>query len=74
MFFFKLKFLGEGPRICIGLRFALMTTKLALVKLLREFEFGKCDKTLIPMKYSVKSLVLSPDNEELFLRCKRRQL
>jgi hypothetical protein len=48
----------------------MMVTKIALVKLIEEFEFGKSLKTLIPMKYSVKSLVLSPDNEELFLNVK----
>lgn len=64
---------GEGPRICIGLRFALMTTKLALIKLLKEFEFDKFEKTLIPMKYSVKSLVLAPHNDELFLRVQTRK-
>lgn len=62
--------LGEGPRICIGIRFALMVTKIALVKLLTKFEFEKCQKTLVPMKYSVKSFVLAPENEEIFLNVK----
>lgn len=64
---------GEGPRICIGLRFALMTSKLALIKLLKEFEFDIFEKTLFPMKYSVKSLVLAPHNDELFLRVQKRE-
>lgn len=64
-------FTGEGPRICIGLRFALISIKIALVKLLSQFEFDKSQKTLIPMKYSNKCLVLSPDNEELYLKVKR---
>ncbi|CRL05219.1 CLUMA_CG018250, isoform A [Clunio marinus] len=59
---------GEGPRICIGVRFALMVTKIALVKLMTEFEFDKSFRTPIPMKFSVKSLVLSPENEDLFLK------
>lgn len=59
---------GEGPRICIGVRFALMVTKLALAKLLTEFKFDKSHKTLDPMKYSVKSFILSPDKEEIFLK------
>lgn len=49
-----------------------MTTKLALIKLIREFEFDKCEKTLIAMKFSVKSLVLATKNEELFLRVTKR--
>lgn len=63
---------GEGPRICLGLRFALMTTKLALIKLLREFEFDKCEKTLIPMKFSIHTLILAPNNDEMFLRVSNR--
>lgn len=50
-----------------------MTTKIALVKLLTEFNFDRSAKTLIPMKYSAKSLVLSPDNEELFLSVRPNQ-
>lgn len=73
MMSFQLSFLftGEGPRICIGLRFALMVTKIALVKLLTEFEFDKSPKTSIPLKYSIKAFVLSPENEELFLTVKK---
>lgn len=50
-----------------------MTTKLALIKLIREFEFDKSDKTLIPMKFSVKSLILAPNDEELFLQVTKRK-
>lgn len=50
-----------------------MVTKVALVKLLTEFTFDKSPKTLIPMKYSIKSLVLAPDNEEMFLKVKKNQ-
>lgn len=50
-----------------------MTTKLALIKLMREFEFEKSEKTLIPMKFSVKSVILSPDNDQLFLRVRKRK-
>lgn len=31
---------GDGPRNCIGLRFAKLQTKLGVVLLLRKFKFG----------------------------------
>lgn len=67
----NLIFAGEGPRICIGLRFALMAVKIAIIKLLMKYNFDQSSKPLIPMKYSVKSLILSPDNDELFLKVER---
>uniref|UniRef100_A0A1I8B6C7 Cytochrome P450 n=1 Tax=Meloidogyne hapla TaxID=6305 RepID=A0A1I8B6C7_MELHA len=36
---------GGGPRICIGMRFAVMETKMLLVHLLRTFELKRCSET-----------------------------
>ena len=36
---------GQGPRNCIGLRFALIENKIALTKLLPLYEFVACDDT-----------------------------
>nr|CAD7581153.1 unnamed protein product [Timema californicum] len=49
---------GEGPRFCIGMRFALMQTKVGLVGLLSRYKFSVCEKTAIPMVYSPVGLTL----------------
>uniref|UniRef100_A0A8D1VRZ2 Cytochrome P450 3A n=1 Tax=Sus scrofa TaxID=9823 RepID=A0A8D1VRZ2_PIG len=38
---------GTGPRNCIGMRFALMNMKLALVKVLQNFSFKPCKETQV---------------------------
>ncbi|XP_074063210.1 cytochrome P450 3A24-like [Macrotis lagotis] len=43
---------GAGPRNCIGMRFALMSMKVATSCLLQEFSFKPCKETQIPMKLS----------------------
>nr|CAD7444537.1 unnamed protein product [Timema bartmani] len=51
---------GEGPRICIGMRFGLMQTKVGLVSLLSQYKFSPCEKTSIPLVLSPYGSVLSP--------------
>ncbi|CAO2630611.1 Cytochrome P450 3A11 [Lemmus lemmus] len=41
---------GNGPRNCIGMRFALMNIKLALTKLLQNFSFQPCKETQVRKK------------------------
>ena len=40
---------GAGPRNCIGMRFALMEIKIALVKILTKFRFEKSPETQVPL-------------------------
>ncbi|KAK5646917.1 hypothetical protein RI129_005381 [Pyrocoelia pectoralis] len=49
---------GDGPRGCIGNRFALMVTKIALVSLLTEFEVQPAPTTPAKIHFSPYSLFL----------------
>ncbi|NXP70362.1 CP3A9 protein, partial [Ramphastos sulfuratus] len=51
---------GAGPRNCIGMRFALLTLKVAIVALLQQFTFQTCKETQIPLKLSSRGL-LNPE-------------
>nr|XP_042124012.1 cytochrome P450 3A9 [Peromyscus maniculatus bairdii] len=48
---------GDGPRNCIGMRFALMNMKLALVRVLQNFSFQPCKETQIPLKIGKQGLL-----------------
>lgn len=54
-------------RNCIGMRFGIVETKIGMAMLLKSFRFHKSDKTLLPLTFSKKNIVLSPDGG-LFLR------
>jgi cytochrome P450 family 6 len=51
---------GEGPRICIGMRFGLMQTKVGLVSLLSKYQLSVSKKTQIPVVFDPKSFNLLP--------------
>eukprot|EP00073_Rattus_norvegicus_P039475 XP_008767249.1 PREDICTED: cytochrome P450 3A2-like isoform X2 [Rattus norvegicus] len=47
---------GNGPRNCIGMRFALMNMKLALTKVLQNFSFQLCEETQVREKLSLQTV------------------
>ncbi|XP_062137472.1 probable cytochrome P450 6a21 [Drosophila sulfurigaster albostrigata] len=50
---------GDGPRNCIGMRFGEMQARIGLVKILTKFRFLVCGQTPIPIKYDIKSFLVS---------------
>nr|UZQ22243.1 cytochrome P450 CYP6MS8 [Sitophilus zeamais] len=54
---------GEGPRMCIGLRFGMLQSKVALVSLLRNFNFTLSEKTHTPIEFEKVSFILSVEGD-----------
>ena len=40
---------GAGPRMCIGMRFALIVVKILLSVILKKYKFEKCEKTEVSL-------------------------
>ncbi|KAJ8982768.1 hypothetical protein NQ317_018180 [Molorchus minor] len=50
---------GDGPRNCIGMRFAMLQAKIALSLTLKNFKFRLSTKTKLPLKMETKGIILS---------------
>lgn len=48
---------GDGPRICLGMRFAKMQAKAAIVELVRNFEISVNEKTQRPLVIDPKEFI-----------------
>ncbi|XP_072609187.1 cytochrome P450 3A12-like isoform X4 [Vulpes vulpes] len=48
---------GTGPRNCIGMRFAIMNMKLALVRVLQNFSFKPCKETQISLRINTRGII-----------------
>lgn len=57
---------GAGPRNCIGMRFALLTLKVAITAVLQHFTFQVCKETQIPLK--LQSLGLMTPEKPIILK------
>jgi len=63
---------GQGPRACIGMRFALLEAKVALVALCRKFTFLPSTKTQEPLVQDPSEQLLWPIGG-LWVRLERRE-
>jgi cytochrome P450 family 3 subfamily A len=57
---------GEGPRNCIGKRFALMEVKITLVNILSKYKFVRSPETQVPLQM-IPGITLIP-KDGVFLR------
>ncbi|XP_076635164.1 cytochrome P450 6A1-like [Colletes latitarsis] len=51
---------GDGPRNCVGARFAIYQTKIGLIKMLQNYKVDVCEKTEIPYELNPYSFILTP--------------
>uniref|UniRef100_A0AAT9UTS1 Cytochrome P450 6DD3 n=1 Tax=Maconellicoccus hirsutus TaxID=177089 RepID=A0AAT9UTS1_MACHI len=63
---------GDGPRICIGKRFALLEMKLALATFLFKYEIDVCSKTRHPLVLDPRAFILAP-KDGIWLKINRRK-
>lgn len=52
---------GEGPRNCIGMRFALLQIKVGIISFLWNHQVEICEETVAPIKFSRRSLVTTSE-------------
>ncbi|XP_059491240.1 cytochrome P450 9e2-like [Neocloeon triangulifer] len=62
---------GEGPRQCIGNRFAQVQSKLALFTFLRKYTVSKCPETEFPVKIEEKQFIVT-SKSGIFLKIEKR--
>ena len=63
---------GQGPRNCVGMRFALLNVKIAMFRLLLEYKIVPCSKTVDELIVDPTSLNGAPIGEIWFKVEKRR--
>ena len=51
---------GQGPRACLGMRFALLEAKVAVLGMMRRFVLLPGSKTQLPLKADPKSILNWP--------------
>nr|AIL94150.1 cytochrome P450 CYP3026A1 [Tigriopus japonicus] len=63
---------GQGPKNCIGMRFALLEAKLALFGVLRSYKFVTCPETIDTYTLDPSSILATP-KEPLLVKVEKRK-
>ena len=63
---------GQGPRACIGMRFALLEAKVAVMAVMRKFSFTPGTKTQEPLELDSQQQLAWPKGG-LWANIKRRE-
>ncbi|KAK9877396.1 hypothetical protein WA026_017792 [Henosepilachna vigintioctopunctata] len=63
---------GDGPRKCIGDRFALLSMKIGIAMFVKDYEVLPSKKTEIPIRQSNTAFFLIPESGNIFLKVKKR--
>ncbi|XP_014257090.1 cytochrome P450 9e2-like [Cimex lectularius] len=65
---------GEGPRICIGIRFALIQVKLAIISILLNYRIMLRDKLKGPLRLDPMCMFLSTSKDGLWIKFEKLKL
>ncbi|XP_073988994.1 cytochrome P450 6a2-like [Rhodnius prolixus] len=57
---------GDGPRICVGMRYSLLEMKLALAKIIDNFKFTLSPQTKVPFEINKMSFIVYPKSKIYF--------
>lgn len=53
---------GEGPRICLGMRFGLTQVKAGISTILSKYDVTPYSRTENPVQFSKSTFILQPQN------------
>ncbi len=64
---------GQGPRGCVGMRFALLEAKVALAEIIRNFTLSPSEKTEEPLVLDLMKAIAYPKGG-LHVKAERRSI